>query len=202
MLAKARQERLKTPHAAEVSDAESYVWIKGRAKSFASLGVDRKDIDTLLAHQAIKFCEGGKAVFEADKWKKRFHKLAFDPKLVIGHAVRQGPAGYYDKDNKLVPWDHTPLKPPSTHSILVGAMLTYPDLIWADDMYRKIEKLRPDYITRDKRGDLTTTAKRRAGRAGDEAGYVPEQPPGHKGRWRWVRNVAGFTGVAPLHSTP
>src|SRR5205823_501163 len=93
MLAKARQER-SSPHAAEVSDAEAYLFIKGRAKSFASLGVDRKDIEALLPLQAIKFCDGGKAVFETEKWKKRFYKLAFDPKLIIGHAVRQGAAGY------------------------------------------------------------------------------------------------------------
>jgi len=70
----------------DVSEDDAFYFLNSRAGSLASLGVEREDIEVLLAKQAMRFVAGGKDLVQSKKGKRLLHEIAFNPKLRLGNA--------------------------------------------------------------------------------------------------------------------
>ena len=61
-------------------------FLKSRAGSLASLGVNREDRETVLRSLCREYCEDGRAYVESPEGQKAIHAIAFDRGLQVGFA--------------------------------------------------------------------------------------------------------------------
>jgi hypothetical protein len=76
----------KDPRVKPVMEEDIFTLMQSRAGSFASLGVDRADIKTMLLKQVAKFCVNGKEKAKSEGTKDLAHRLAYSRNLKIGTA--------------------------------------------------------------------------------------------------------------------
>jgi hypothetical protein len=167
----------------EITREGTHSFLRSRSGSFAKLGVDRPEIEMLLAKMAVKFCEGGKSLALSQKGKEKFRKLAYDPKLKLGHAVYQTERHSPDPSGDVIV--EPPLLPPGLHDFLVAALKMVPSntrRMTSDAGYDRFEKaLSGTGFTIDRN---TTTGQRRAKKAREATGWEPKNV---NGIWWWVR---------------
>ena len=174
-----RRERPTKTSGFDVTNDGIHNHLMSRRGSFARLGVDREDIEMLLAKQAIKFCEGGKELAASEKGKAKFRRLAFDPKLDI-NMTAYGPKYSYDTGLVVTPPN------PSHYETLITTMAAtiraFPDRILSEEAYDRLQRaLKAIDITIDRE---STTGKRQAKKARGAAGFEVENV---NGTWFWVR---------------
>ena len=119
---------------------DAYRLIASRAGSFASLGVRREDIETLLLKQVQDFCENGKELVAHESIQSLAHRTSHNPRLRIGNAPVFG-----DKSFGL----NLTVSAASRHSKLVKLISSFPDVLSSDDAEDRIKGVWSAYSKRD-----------------------------------------------------
>ena len=130
------------PDGFDICQEDVYWFIRWRAGSFASLGLEPNDIEHALAAQVRKFCQGGVAFVESEKGRETIHKVAHDPDLVQGDA-----SFFYDRRND----DPVPIKGAlilqskapkvdARRELILSTIQELPKGVTADEAYARIER--------------------------------------------------------------
>jgi hypothetical protein len=137
----------KDPCVKPVMEEDIFRIMQSRAGSFASLGVDRADIKTLLLKQVGKFCVNGEKKAKSEDTKDLAHRLAYSRNLKIGTAPNFSNFGkkattWRREGSKIIAQPATVV---SREARLVAHMNGFPLPLPPDDAEKKILEVWPGY---------------------------------------------------------
>jgi hypothetical protein len=153
-----RSEEAKTRHAQKVAakkdpavkpvlESDIYALVATRSGSFASLGVDRADIETLLLKQIVKFCVNGEEKAKTRGVRDLVHRTAYSRNLKIGTAPN-----FKNFGKKATTWRREgskiiaqPATVVSREARLVAHMNGFPLPLPPDDADKRILEVWPEY---------------------------------------------------------
>jgi Bifunctional DNA primase/polymerase, N-terminal len=163
----------------DIAESDIYEFLNWRAFQFAAMGTEGKILEKALVQQVEKFCAGGKRFLESDGGKRQIRKAAANKRLPVGNASFFNRLGHQKKaalSGRLI------LSAPTRKSLMVAAMLRFPDTVTVEDGYHRLHKAlaRTGFAV-----DSTTKAGQTAvAQARKAASFHAEQT---NAGWMWVR---------------
>jgi hypothetical protein len=177
---KVARQKMGDGSAFDISESDIYEFLNWRAFQIAAMGTEGKLLEKVLIQQVEKFCAGGKKFVESDGGKRQIHKAAANKRLPVGNASFFNRLGQQKKSalsGRLIL-----SAPPTRKSLMVAAMLRFPDKVTAEEGYRRLRRALAgtsfDVDSKTKAGQTAVAQARKT------ASFHTEQT---NAGWMWVR---------------